>query len=583
MRTCTQNYVRTIVLKRRSSHLSEDSFKLYGNRKTYFCQKLGALYHFCEAKNLLESSKILEGDYEARFQTILDEHEVKFPLPMSQIHYKNVERLKFLKSNGVLFVDIPFHEDENFLRDENVHAVKIYDSPDNFSYVPSTGNHNYAGLFSWREFDRVIVVEDEWDALCLEPTAARIQKGVLPISGAENSSLFKRTILEMKKEIIIWPGQLVAKYPDIFEDLDDSKITTVSSSIPRPKHHRSTLTLLNVLIRETGDVVNLGANMARSFVQSQTAAESIKFTRFSMLNENLGGLRKGELTLFSGHTGKGKTTFLSEYSIDLALNGAKTLWCSFEMKLEALQNMQAMQLCQKSSEDCQIEYEFVQEKLGNLGILALNSEPGSMDPNELVDKLKELIENHRIDHIIIDNMQFLIFGTSSDDAYMSQDNTIRMLRELATFTDVHVTVICHPRKTSNVSKKDGYSFLTEYDLSGRARSVQEADNVIILQTSQDIETGVRKDWIQIHKCRHGEIGKFGLKYNRDTKTYLQESDWPYIFDYSDGYDDFITSESREMTNTVDFCLPDRRVDRLKDFLDEESVDLFLEENDTLSD
>ena len=77
------------------------------------------------------------------------------------------------------------------------------------------------------------------------------------------------------------------------------------------------------------------------------------------------------------------------------------------------------------------------------------------------------------------------------------DNTIRMLRELATFTDVHITVICHPRKTQNVSKKDGYAFLTEYDLSGRARSVQEADNVIILQTSQEISTGVRKDWIQV--------------------------------------------------------------------------------------
>ena len=44
----------------------------------------------------------------------------------------------------------------------------------------------------------------------------------------------------------------------------------------------------------------------------------------------------------------------------------------------------------------------------------------------------------------------------------------------------------------------------------------------------------------------------------------------------------MTNESSEVTNTVDFCLPDKRVDRLKDFLDEESVDLFLEESDTFS-
>jgi len=52
----------------------------------------------------------------------------------------------------------------------------------------------------------------------------------------------------------------------------------------------------------------------------------------------------GELTLVSGHTGKGKTTFLSEYTLDLALNGVRTLWGSFEMKLEALQKIQIMQL-----------------------------------------------------------------------------------------------------------------------------------------------------------------------------------------------------------------------------------------------
>ena len=39
--------------------------------------------------------------------------------------------------------------------------------------------------------------------------------------------------------------------------------------------------------------------------------------------------RSGELTLISGHTGKGKTTWLSDYSIDLGLAGVKTLWGSF--------------------------------------------------------------------------------------------------------------------------------------------------------------------------------------------------------------------------------------------------------------
>ena len=50
--------------------------------------------------------------------------------------------------------------------------------------------------------------------------------------------------------------------------------------------------------------------------------------------------RSGELTLISGHTGKGKTTWLSDYSIDLGLAGVKTLWGSFELRVERLQSIQ---------------------------------------------------------------------------------------------------------------------------------------------------------------------------------------------------------------------------------------------------
>jgi putative ribosome biogenesis GTPase RsgA len=38
-----------------------------------------------------------------------------------------------------------------------------------------------------------------------------------------------------------------------------------------------------------------------------------------MLNELLRGFRRGELTVFTGKTGTGKTTFISEYSLDLCM------------------------------------------------------------------------------------------------------------------------------------------------------------------------------------------------------------------------------------------------------------------------
>ena len=48
---------------------------------------------------------------------------------------------------------------------------------------------------------------------------------------------------------------------------------------------------------------------------------SFQWHRFPKLNQILKGHRPGELTVFTGPTGSGKTTFISELSLDLAMQG----------------------------------------------------------------------------------------------------------------------------------------------------------------------------------------------------------------------------------------------------------------------
>ena len=47
----------------------------------------------------------------------------------------------------------------------------------------------------------------------------------------------------------------------------------------------------------------------------------VQWKRFPALNRLLRGHRRGELTVLSGPTGAGKTTFISEYSLDLCMQG----------------------------------------------------------------------------------------------------------------------------------------------------------------------------------------------------------------------------------------------------------------------
>lgn len=49
--------------------------------------------------------------------------------------------------------------------------------------------------------------------------------------------------------------------------------------------------------------------------------QGVKWKRFPSLNKILKGHRRGELTIITGPTGSGKTTFISEYSLDLSAQG----------------------------------------------------------------------------------------------------------------------------------------------------------------------------------------------------------------------------------------------------------------------
>lgn len=51
----------------------------------------------------------------------------------------------------------------------------------------------------------------------------------------------------------------------------------------------------------------------------------VKWERFPVLNSILKGHRRGELTILTGPTGSGKTTLMSEYSLDLAMNKVKSV------------------------------------------------------------------------------------------------------------------------------------------------------------------------------------------------------------------------------------------------------------------
>eukprot|EP00347_Sterkiella_histriomuscorum_P022319 403330901 len=243
---------------------------------------------------------------------------------------------------------------------------------------------------------------------------------------------------------------------------------------------------------------------------------------FTFFNRTLKGLRKGELTVLTGATGSGKTTFLSQLSIDFVAQGIPTLWGSFEIKntilaSSMLQQYSRIKLTSSTPERIGTELEkFEQHPLYFLNFY------GSTQVDLLFETLDYAIYAYDIQYICLDNLQFMLSGQSTGfQRFDFQDKVISMLRQLATEKNVHIALVVHPKKVEDDNN------LNVGSVFGSAKTTQEADNVMILQKFQT--PNLRN--IQIKKNRFdGEVGEAQLIFNVENKRYVEidQEEEPYI-------------------------------------------------------
>lgn len=131
----------------------------------------------------------------------------------------------------------------------------------------------------------------------------------------------------------------------------DNKPTTSARVNPPVKPQGLSTKRVNDGVQRTSSpsIISIGGLRREIYDELSNAdrAAGVKWDRFPSLNHILKGHRPGELTVFTGPTGAGKTTFLSEYSLDLALQGVSTLWGSFEIKNSRLARVMLTQFAQR--------------------------------------------------------------------------------------------------------------------------------------------------------------------------------------------------------------------------------------------
>lgn len=295
-------------------------------------------------------------------------------------------------------------------------------------------------------------------------------------SGWDTARTFSRKLNEKRCFFIIPTEAQPTPYNALQKNIDLKQILTKA----QPILHKDITTFSS--LRE--DVL--------SDLQNIDKSQGVKWKRFPILNKFLKGHRKGELTILTGSTGCGKTTFMSEYSLDLALQGVNTLWGSFEIRNTRLASTLLRQLAEKPLDENITEFDYWADKFEKLPLYFM-----TFHGQQTIKVVMEAIEHaqyvHDINHVIIDNLQFMM-GTSDDprhmDRYWKQDAIISSFRTFTTHKNCHVTLVIHPRK-----ERDSED-LTTSSIFGSAKASQEADNVLIIQDKR--LTAVRgKKFLQV--------------------------------------------------------------------------------------
>lgn len=212
---------------------------------------------------------------------------------------------------------------------------------------------------------------------------------------------------------------------------------------------------------------------------------SIK-TGIDALDKKLIGMNKGELSIWSGGNGSGKSTFLSQLALETISRGFNVAMFSGELtsnRAKSWLQLQAAGRAHTKLSDNGVSYYVPREKADAIDEWAAdklwiyNNQYG-IKVNSVIDDFVRHIEQHQTDVVIIDNLMSLDLSEIRGEKYDRQTTLVLTLSEFAKKYNVHIHFVCHPRKP--------VGFLRKSDISGTADLTNAADNVFMMhRVNQD--------------------------------------------------------------------------------------------------
>ena len=287
-----------------------------------------------------------------------------------------------------------------------------------------------------------------------------------------------------------------------------------------------------------------------------------------------GGINRGEVTIFAGGSGSGKSLFMQNMSLNWAEAGMNVVYLTLElseelsaMRIDAMATDKSTRRIFKELDDVELKVKTIGKKSGMLRIKYMSSGSTINDVRAYLKEL-QIVTGKNVDCICIDYLDLLMPATKKvnpGDLFIKDKYVTEEIRNFAMESETVVVTASQLNRSAVEEVEFDHSHI-----AGGISKIQTADNVIGIFTSNAMrERGQYQ--LQLLKTRSssGVGSKINLVFDRDSLR-ISDSDLEDD-DLAVGTQDSQTSKvmdslkrKNSITDTSDSAIPPEKTDASKD-------------------
>lgn len=430
----------------------------------------------------------------------------------------------------------------DYKKDGHVIFQKTRDRNKNFT-VRGKKDNIFFGQHLFPSGKKLVITEGEIDCL----TVSQLQDNKYPVVSIPFGCRSAEDVFKAQADWLSGFEEVIVMFD--MDDAGQKAVQSVSGILPPHKLKIASLPMKDpnecLLSGKADDVIRAVWNareyrpdgiinakdLKDEFFSQEAEIKSYEFPWADELTKMTQGIRKGEMLLLTAGTGIGKSTMAREIAFKLKMqDGLKVGMVMLEEnKNKTLRDLLSIAVGKPlhllwntiDKETLKPVYDSV---FGDGGF-CLYDHFGSIESNNLLEKIRFLITGEGCDFVIFDHVSIAVSGLdeSSVNERKAIDMLMTQLRALVEETGAGIVVVSHLRKgdTKSTPFEQGGTISLD-DLRGSGTLKQIPDTILALERNQQADTEDVKNTMKLRvlKCRFtGNTGLAGyLRFNKTTNT-----------------------------------------------------------------